>query len=340
MAPGNSTVVVTDEDLKNDYQWDADTVPEKSDYLKKLKLTQTIGTALFHLLAAYGLLFRLFEPQWKTFAWFWIIAHLTGIATGCGMHRYWTHRSFKATLPLRFFFTFFYAMAGQVPIKHWVRDHRTHHKFSETDADPYDSRRGYFFSHIGWYLTTKHPLVIEKGSQIDISDLKKDPLIVFHDKYFQLNRLILCYTLPTLVPTYFWGESLWISFLANCVRYCYVLNAMWSINSLAHFQGHRPYDKTMRPRNNLFVSLVTLGEGWHNFHHSFPWDYRSTEDRSLFNPNKHFVDLMAKLGWAYDLKISTDDVIRKKIKRTGDGSHQWGTVGGVPIFGSSEHEPY
>jgi stearoyl-CoA desaturase (delta-9 desaturase) len=64
----------------------------------------------------------------------------------------------------------------------WVRDHRQHHKYSDTDADPHNSTRGFFFSHCGWLMMRKHPDVIAKGKNIDISDLERDPIVMFHDR--------------------------------------------------------------------------------------------------------------------------------------------------------------
>lgn len=72
-------------------------------------------------------------------------------------------------------------------IYEWVRDHRMHHKFTDTDADPYNARRGFFFSHIGWLMVRKHQNVINKGATIDMSDLDQDPLVVFQKRYDKHN---------------------------------------------------------------------------------------------------------------------------------------------------------
>lgn len=75
----------------------------------------------------------------------------------------------------------------------------------------------------------------------------------------------------------------------------------------------------------MTVSALTLGEGLHNFHHTFPWDYRCAELGTFsFNFTKTFIDLCAKIGWAYDLKATTEEIIRKRAARTGDGTHVWG----------------
>lgn len=105
-----------------------------------------------------------------------------GIGITGGAHRLWAHRSYKAKLPLRIMLMLFDTLAFQDSIYVWARDHRVHHKFTDTNADPYSSRRGFFFSHMGWLMCRKHPDVVEKGKLIDLSDLEADPVIRFQRK--------------------------------------------------------------------------------------------------------------------------------------------------------------
>ena len=124
-----------------------------------------------------------------------------------GVHRLWAHRSYKAKWPLRLFAAVGQTIAGQVviyidlnvgynlvpkliviiklqnDIYEWTRDHRVHHKFSETDADPHNAKRGFFFAHVGWLLCKKHPEVARRGKTIDLSDLLEDPIVVYQRKY-------------------------------------------------------------------------------------------------------------------------------------------------------------
>lgn len=137
---------------------------------------------------------------------------------------------------------------------------------------------------------------------------------------------LACFIMPSLVPM-LWGESLWNGYFVCAIfRYVFVLNATWMINSVAHMFGNKPYDKNIYPVENISVSITALGEGFHNYHHIFPWDYKTAElGHYTFNFTKLFIDTMAKLGLAYDLKTVSRDVIEKRVKRTGDGSHEvWG----------------
>lgn len=103
----------------------------------------------------------------------------SGLGITAGAHRLWAHRSYKATFALKVLLTTFNTIAFQDCAIHWARDHRVHHKYSETDADPHNATRGFFFSHVGWLLCKKHPEVISKGKGIDLSDLENDPVLRF-----------------------------------------------------------------------------------------------------------------------------------------------------------------
>jgi stearoyl-CoA desaturase (delta-9 desaturase) len=109
-----------------------------------------------------------------------------GFGTGAGAHRLWSHRSFKAKLPLKLFIAFAQTLSGQDSIFVWARNHRAHHKFSETNADPHNAKRGFFFAHIGWLMCKKHPDAIRLGKTVDVSDLLQDPIVYYQHKYLDL----------------------------------------------------------------------------------------------------------------------------------------------------------
>ncbi|EPY76951.1 hypothetical protein CB1_001340007 [Camelus ferus] len=246
---------------------------------------------------------------------------LTALGVTAGAHRLWSHRSYKAKLPLRIFLAAANSMAFQNDIFEWSRDHRVHHKYSETDADPHNARRGFFFSHVGWLFVRKHRDVIEKGRRLDFTDLLADPVVRFQRKYYKITVVLMCFVVPTLVPWYIWGESLWNSyFLASILRYTISLNVTWLVNSAAHMYGNRPYDKHISPRQNPLVTLGAIGEGFHNYHHTFPFDYSASEFGLNFNPTTWFIDFMCWLGLATDRKRATKPMIEARKARTGDGS--------------------
>ncbi|XP_075697691.1 stearoyl-CoA desaturase isoform X2 [Rhinoderma darwinii] len=291
---------------------------------RKIVWRNVILMTLLHAGAIYGFWYiPLAKPA--TLAWSVLCFMLSALGVTAGAHRLWSHRSFKAKLPLKIFLAVSNTMAFQNDIYEWARDHRAHHKYSETDADPHNAMRGFFFSHIGWLLLRKHPDVIEKGKKLDLSDLQADKVVMFQRRHYKKLILLMCFIFPTVVPWYFWGESLYTAFYVPCLlRYALVLNATWLVNSAAHMYGNRPYDKTINPRENRFVALGAIGEGFHNYHHTFPYDYTASEFGIRYNFTTCFINTMCVLGLASDCKRVSKETITARRLRTGDGSHRSG----------------
>lgn len=212
-----------------------------------------------HFAAISGLYYIFTAAKWPTllFSKFLILKTslnrffpayiLTIISTqgiGAGAHRMWAHRAYKAKLPLRILLCIYQTHSLQNHIYEWVRDHRAHHKFSDTDADPHNSTRGFFFSHMGWLMVRKHPDVKTKGKLIDLSDLEADPVVMFQKKYYLVLAPIFAFFLPAWVPWYVWGEDFYVSWcVAGMFRYAVSLHGTWLVNSAAHMWGTRPYDR-------------------------------------------------------------------------------------------------
>ncbi|GLD62832.1 acyl-CoA desaturase-like protein [Lates japonicus] len=274
--------------------------------------------------AVYGV-FLIPSASRLTLLWSVLCFLTSALGVTAGAHRLWSHRSYKASLPLRIFLGIANSMAFQNDIFEWARDHRVHHKYSETDADPHNAVRGFFFAHIGWLLVRKHPDVIEKGCKLELSDLLADKVVMFQRKYYKPSVLLMCFFIPMFVPWYLWGESLWVAyFIPALLRYTLVLNATWLVNSAAHMWGNRPYDKNINPRENKFVTFSAIGEGFHNYHHTFPYDYATSEFGCKLNLTTCFIDFMCFLGLAKDRKRVSHELVMARIQRTGDGSHRSG----------------
>lgn len=126
--------------------------------------------------------------------------------------------------------------------------------------------------------------------------------------------------LPTFILCYCFGETLSAAWhLGFCFRHCFILNDIFLINSFAHAVGTKPYDKSIRPTDHRLLGIMAHGEGWHNYHHVFPWDYKAAElGNYRYNISTGFIDFFAKIGWAYDLKTASDELIQKRMARTGD----------------------
>ncbi|XP_046962773.1 acyl-CoA Delta-9 desaturase-like [Vanessa cardui] len=289
-------------------------------FITPIRWTSSTIITIFHIVVVLYSLHSITldgAPIWKTVLFSLFCGGISGFGVTAGAHRYWSHRSFKAKIPLQIIMMICFSHAGQNNIPNWVRDHRLHHKMSETSADPHDANRGFFFAHMGWLMMKKHPHVIREGKKIDISDILNDPLVKFHTKYFNFLKFLLCFLLPTLTSIFLWGESVKIAVGSTLIRYLLSLHFTWSVNSFAHLWGNKPYDVKIMPSENWKVSLVAMGEGWHNYHHSFPWDYKAAELAYLLNLTTFYIDCFASIGWAYDLKRASPSYIKAVINSRG-----------------------
>ncbi|XP_015929799.1 acyl-CoA Delta-9 desaturase [Parasteatoda tepidariorum] len=275
-----------------------------------------------HAAAIYGLYLVIAHATLTSWFYGVFLSFANGLGITAGAHRLWTHRSYKAKLPLRIFLAFCNCLALQNDIYEWSRDHRVHHKFAETNADPHNVNRGFFFAHMGWLMAKKQKDVIEKGKTVDISDIWADPVVRFQHRFYVPLAAICCFVIPSAIPYYCWNEDWYASvFGAGFLRYVLCLHFTWFVNSAAHLWGNKPYDKYISATESKWVSAFAIGEGFHNYHHTFPWDYATSELGYKYNFTTFFIDCMAYIGQAYDLKTTNPESIHQRKIRTGDGSY-------------------
>jgi stearoyl-CoA desaturase (delta-9 desaturase) len=304
------------------------------------------GYLLFvHLMALYGLVVMVFfggvcplfgsgvAIKRKTYIMAAVLYFLSALGITAGAHRLWSHKAYKAAFPLRAFLMVLSSIANQGTIFHWARDHRVHHLYSDTVADPHDANRGFWFSHVGWLIFKKHPAVIEAGKKLSLDDLYKDGVVMFQKKADPFWNLIWCFGFPAFLALQ-WGESMWYGFLiGGMFRYCAILHGTWCVNSLVHAVGTKPYNSSHKTTENGFVSICAIGEGWHNWHHAFDWDYAAAElgASQQFNPTKIFIDAMAYCGLAWGRKRALEVW---NIRKT-----RWTEKTGRPIIECLEGPP-
>ncbi|KAK3910909.1 Acyl-CoA Delta(11) desaturase [Frankliniella fusca] len=298
--------------------------PAPEPYAWKIVWRNVLAFVYLHYAALRGLfLFFTGGIMFPTYMWSILLLTLSSQGITAGAHRLWAHRAYKAKLPLRIFLMLCQTLAFQNHIYEWVRDHRVHHKFTDTDADPHNASRGFFFSHMGWLMVRKHPDVRRKGAGVDMSDLDQDSVVMFQKKTFVVLMPMIAFLLPAYIPYKMWGESFWGAFyVSSMLRYVISLHGTWLVNSAAHIWGMRPIDKEISPTENYFVAHVAFGEGWHNYHHVFPWDYKAAELGNYYgNLTTAMLDFMAWIGQAYDLKTVSKEMVERRAARTGDGTH-------------------
>ncbi|KAF9003440.1 delta 9-fatty acid desaturase protein [Cyathus striatus] len=245
--------------------------------------------------------------RWPTF-WFSVFYYfLTGLGITAGYHRLWAHRSYNASKPLQYLLACLGAGAVEGSIKWWSRGHRAHHRYTDTELDPYNAHRGFFYSHIGWMLFKPR----RRPGVADVSDLSKNPVVRWQHRHYVTLILFMGFILPTIIPWLLWGDARGGYIYAGVLRLCFVHHSTFCVNSLAHWLGETPFDDKHTPRDHVITALCTIGEGYHNFHHQFPMDYRNAIKWYQYDPTKWFIWTMKKLGLASHLKVFPDNEVRK-----------------------------
>jgi stearoyl-CoA desaturase (Delta-9 desaturase) len=256
-------------------------------------------------IALYGIYTTLVVWQTVAFSVFWGL--LTGLSITAGYHRLFAHRSYQATVPLRYVLVTLAAGAVQGSAHWWTRGHRAHHRFTDTDLDPYSAHKGVFHSHIGWLLFKPR----RSPGVVDMSDLDRDASVQWQGRHLLALNIIMGFLLPVLVCGLGWGDYRGGYFYASVLRLLLVHHITFCVNSLAHYLGDTPFDDKHTPRDHFITALITLGEGYHNFHHEFPSDYRNAHQWFQYDPTKWTIWTFEKLGLASNLKKFPENEIRK-----------------------------
>ena len=234
---------------------------------------------------------------------------LTGHGITVGFHRYLTHGSFKAKRPLRIALAIAGSMAIEGPVIRWVADHRRHHAYSDQEGDPHSPWRygtgfralakGLWHAHIGWLFD------VEQTDQKRFApDLLADRDLVRVSRLFPL-WVVLSLALPAVIGGLWsqsWSGALTAFFWASLVRVAVLHHATWSINSICHAVGSRPFVTRDRSANVWPLAFLSMGESWHNLHHADPTCARHGVDRGQLDTSAELIRLFEKLGWATDVR--------------------------------------
>ncbi|KAJ7135864.1 delta 9-fatty acid desaturase protein [Mycena epipterygia] len=245
--------------------------------------------------------------RWETALFAVFYYFFTGLGITAGYHRLWAHRSYNARKLLQYALAIAGAGAVQGSIKWWARGHRSHHRYTDTELDPYNAREGFWHSHMGWMLVKPR----RKPGASDISDLSKNEVVRWQHRHWYFLVLTMGVVVPTIIPWLAWGDARGGYVYAALLRLCFVHHSTFSVNSIAHWLGASPFDDKHSPRDHLITALCTIGEGYHNFHHQFPMDYRNAIKWYQYDPTKWFIWVCQKLGLASHLKVFPDNEIRK-----------------------------
>lgn len=243
----------------------------------------------------------------KTVIWSVLYYYFTGLGITAGYHRLWAHRSYNASVPLQYALSIAGAGAVQGSIKWWSRGHRAHHRYTDTKLDPYSAHEGFWWSHVGWMLMKPRG----KIGVADISDLTRNKVVRWQHQNYLALLLTMGFVFPTVVAGFGWGDWRGGFFFAATARLVFVHHSTFCVNSLAHWLGDKPFDNKHTPCDHFFTALCTIGEGYHNFHHQFPMDFRNAIKWFQYDPTKWFIWTMSKFGLASHLKRFPDNEIKK-----------------------------
>ena len=245
-----------------------------------------------------------------------ILFFVSGLSVTAGYHRLFAHRSYKTIWPMRLFYLLFGTASFEGSALEWCTDHRRHHRYVDTDKDPYSVKVSFWHAHMGWLIT----LDTSKRDFSNVADLAADPLVSFQHKYFVVMGIIMGYIFPALVAI-LWGDPLGGFIIAGAFRIFVMQQVTFSINSICHMFGKSKYTDTQTAKDNWVTAIFTFGEGFHNFHHQFAIDYRNGVRYFHYDPGKWLIKTLSYLGIAYDLKtVNQAKILRYKARldTTGD----------------------
>ena len=249
---------------------------------------------------------------------------ISGLGITVGFHRYFTHGSFKANRALRIALALAGSLAIEGNIIQWVADHRRHHAFSDQEGDPHSPWRygngfwaltkGLWFAHMGWMFSR------ELSNRARFApDLMADKDIDRIDRAF--GPIVLFSTLgPALIGglvTWSWQGALTAFFWAGIVRIGLLHHVTWSINSVCHVYGERPFEVRNGDKASNFwpLAIVSFGESWHNLHHADPTCARHGVLRGQVDISARLIWLFEKAGWAWNVRWPNEQRLAAKMSK-------------------------
>ena len=239
-----------------------------------------------------------YDYSWVDWTMFVMLYAITGIGITVGYHRLLAHRSFTCPDWVKGVFLVAGGLALQNSGLKWASDHIRHHARCDREEDPYNAQLGFWYSHCGW-LFWKDPHKDEKYA----SKLKQDPVVMWQHRYYipiVISGLVLPFGVGALYDG--WTGGLGCFLLAGLGRTFFVLNSTFCINSVCHLWGSQTHGASDSSRDSWWVSLITFGEGYHNYHHMYQSDYRNGPKWYNFDPSKWLIYGLSRVGLASSLR--------------------------------------
>jgi stearoyl-CoA desaturase (delta-9 desaturase) len=241
-------------------------------------------------------------PEAITFVILWLAV---GVSVTGGYHRLFAHKTYQAAWPVRLFYLVFGAAALENSVLNWTADHRIHHSEVDQERDPYNIQKGFWWAHMGWiFFENETPPVTV------VRDLLDDPLVRWQARWYVPIGIGVAFGIPLLVGLAT-GNVLGCLLIAGVLRVVVSHHGTFFINSLCHMVGRQPYSRGHSARDSSVMAVLAFGEGYHNYHHSFPFDYRNGIKTWHFDPAKWAIYGLSVVGLARDLRRASDAVVLK-----------------------------
>lgn len=277
----------------------------------RLNWTNTVFLIISPLIVIIGVPLHIIDVGFdlNLFILFLVACGLTSLSITGGYHRLFAHRSYEASAVVRFLYLVFGAVALQGSAMKWCTDHRRHHRHVDTDVDPYSIKQGFWYAHIGWVFLEEK----EVYNGVFAPDLAKDKLMVWQHRYYLHIAVVVGFLLPALIGWYF-GDALGGVLWGGFARVVITHHCTFFINSLCHYWGSQPYGDKTSARDNFVLAFLTYGEGYHNFHHRFQFDYRNGIRWYQWDPTKWLIWMSARFGMASNLKRVDDlEILKARV---------------------------
>jgi stearoyl-CoA desaturase (Delta-9 desaturase) len=299
----------------------AEIMPERTSVLDRVLVGVFVAVPLLALIAAVPLAWG-WGLGWHDIVLAVAFYYITGLGVSVGLHRYFTHGSFKAARGFKIALAIAGSLAIEKPVITWVADHRRHHKYSDKDGDPHSPWRfgndwkalakGLAYAHVGWMfdgdITSEEKFC---------PDWLADADIVKISRWFP-GLVTVSLLGPALIGGLWsmsWQGALTAFFWATLVRIAFLHHITWSINSICHTFGTKEFEVRDKSRNVSWLAILSFGESWHNLHHADPTCARHGVLKGQIDIAARTIWLAQKLGWAYDVRWP--DASRLTGKQTG-----------------------
>eukprot|EP00698_Gefionella_okellyi_P018068 TRINITY_DN5389_c0_g1_i1.p1 TRINITY_DN5389_c0_g1~~TRINITY_DN5389_c0_g1_i1.p1 ORF type:complete len:318 (-),score=49.16 TRINITY_DN5389_c0_g1_i1:180-1079(-) len=239
-------------------------------------------------------------------ALFAIFYFLSGISITGGYHRLFAHLSYRAHWTVRLFFLVFGAASLQNSALEWCSLHRLHHRYTDTAEDPYNAGEGFWWSHIGWIIYAQR----DPRQGTNVADLKQDPLFRWQHKHYMTIAFTAGFIAPAVLG-WFVGRPFGCFLWGGLIKVVLLHHATFFINSLAHLIGTQPFSRKDSSRDSAWLATITYGEGYHNFHHKFPADYRNGIRWFNIDVTKWIIYGLSAVGLVTSLNRTAEEKIQK-----------------------------